>query len=194
VARPTKPNPTRPSMAPVTKARSEEAATITAVVVPPTDPNQRHVRVGRRTVARVTASEAAALGLRVGASWDARRQARVESALARAALRRVALQLFARRTVSAEELRAHLARRGCGSAAIRTLLRGLVRDGWLTAVPTAAAPSRSVELGVPARPEARGSTRVPSARRGTATRGGGAVGLGTRALGTSAPRTRRERS
>lgn len=158
--------------------------TITAVAIPADDPNQRHVRVGRRIVARVTAAEAAALGLRVGASWDARRQARVEVKLARAALRRVALQRLARHPSTREELRTHLSKRGYDASEIRVILRELVGDGWVSG----ATSSPSEDPPVPARKrKTAGSGGVPSARRAAVVR------VGTRAVGTSSSRTRRER-
>ena len=114
-----------------TEALFEDGPCIVAVEADPKDPNLRRVRVGRRVVAVLAASDASALGVRPGAAWDEALSAAVARCANVEAARRDALRALARASVPSARLRERLSRRGHEPSIVEEVVEGLVRDGWL---------------------------------------------------------------
>lgn len=123
----------------------EAAPCITAVHADPKDPNLRRIKVGRRTVATLSAVATAELGITEGAPWDKALSATVQKHAALDTVRRDALKALARASVSRARLATALERRGHSVDLVAQVLAGLVADGWLDDRKVAEEAARSIQ-------------------------------------------------
>jgi regulatory protein len=85
--------------------------TITEFKTTKRDPLMRLIKVGRRTVAKMTVSQIHRLGIEVGQPWDAHHQEVADMLVAEDKATRHAIRLLARRPYSIAEIRKNLAKK-----------------------------------------------------------------------------------
>lgn len=112
-------------------ARHDGRATIASIDPDPRDPNQRRIRVGRRTVAKLSADAVLSLGLQPGQPWTERRQADVETRIAFEKAWRSALRMLGYRALTRSELEARLTRKRVPPAVVERVTAELSANGWL---------------------------------------------------------------
>lgn len=106
-------------------------ATITEIVALKSDPNQRRIRIGRRTVATLRASDVDELKLEVGAKWTRKLQALVDRSMAADRVRKAAMTMLGRRSMSRSDLVSRLVNKGHAKRLAEQVTKSLVADGWL---------------------------------------------------------------
>lgn len=104
---------------------------ITAISPKPSNPNQRRVRIGRRTVAVLNESAVERLGLHVDMPWTPELAERVERELELERARRAGLTMISRRPVAIAALRSRLSAKGFADDIVDQVIASFTREGWL---------------------------------------------------------------
>ena len=125
---------------------------ITAIRPLPSDPSMRGVRIGRRVIARLRATDIESLGLEAGQILTDELAGAIEEVLALTRARRDALRLLGRRGYSSGQLVDRLKRKGHAESTARAVVDEL-RDGdWLDDEEYARAVAREICARGPASP------------------------------------------
>jgi len=123
---------------------------VTAIQPLRSDPNIRSVRVGRRTIAKLRASEIEALGVEVGQELTAGLWRDLERAAEQDKGRKAALRLLGRRAYSSGQIVQRLGRRGFDRDLSRRIAEELVEAGWIDDLAYARAEARQILSRAPA--------------------------------------------
>lgn len=106
-------------------------STISGIATTTADPDRLSIRIGRRTVARLSREAAQSIGLEVGLEWTHALEARVEEAAATERAVAYAVRLLGRRPLSRRELVQRLASRGFDRKAADAAAEEVVRMGLI---------------------------------------------------------------
>ncbi|MDY7109729.1 MAG: regulatory protein RecX [Planctomycetota bacterium] len=123
---------------------------ITTIRPLPSDPSMRSVRVGRRVIARLRASDVESIGLRAGEILTDELAGAIEAVLAVNNARKDALRLLGRRGYSSGQLVDRLKRKGHDESASRAVVDELLADNWLDDEEFARAVAREIRARGPA--------------------------------------------
>jgi regulatory protein len=123
---------------------------ITAIRPLPSDPSLRSVRIGRRVIARLRASDCEAIGLRTGEILTDELAGAIEAMLAVNSARKDALRLLGRRGYSCGQLVDRLKRKGHDASAACAVVDELRADNWLDDEEFARAVAREIRARGPA--------------------------------------------
>jgi len=108
-----------------------DGATISNIEPVASDPNIRRVKVNGRSVARLKASDVAALDLSVGQPWTEALGRAIQAAIAANRARKAALNLLGRRGYSRAELLDRLTRKGHDQTSARLAVEEMAAEGWI---------------------------------------------------------------
>ncbi len=104
---------------------------ITGIRPLPSDPNIRSIRIGRRTAARVRATDIDDLEIKVGDTWTEELARQVFVLHRNLACRRTALNILSFKARSTKALIDRLVQRGHDREIAREIVADLVADGWV---------------------------------------------------------------
>ena len=125
-------------------------ATISNIEPIASDPNLRRVKVDGKVVARLRATDVAALDLTVGQPWTETLARAIGATLAANRARKAALNMLGHRGYARAELAERLTRKGHDQTSARLAAEEMVADGWIDEEEYARSVARGVLIRRPA--------------------------------------------